>query len=203
MNWYYANGGQRAGPIDTDRFAELAQEGVIHDATMVWHDGMAAWQTYAVYRGAAPPPVPVRYAGFWIRFVARLIDGIILAIATTALRAPLFLALGISGTAILNPMAPGLIGAFVLSLVINTAVGVAYEAFFVSTRGATPGKIALGLKIVRADGRGVSPGLAIGRYFAQILSSLILAIGYIMAAFDAEKRSLHDRLCDTRVIRTS
>ena len=205
MNWYYANGGAQTGPIDAEQFAELARGGAIHDATMVWHDGMAAWQTYAAYRGAAEPHTAVRYAGFWIRFVARVIDGIILGIVTTLLRAPLFLALGIRGSAILNPMVvPGLIGAFLLSLVINTAVGVAYEAYFVSTRGATPGKMALGLKIVRATGdAGIPPSLAIARYFAQILSSIILAIGYIMAAFDPQKRALHDRLCETRVIRIS
>ena len=204
MNWYYANGGQRLGPIDAARFTELAQGGVIHDATMVWHDGMADWQTYAAYRGAAPPQLSVRYAGFWIRFVARVIDAVILAVVTTVLRAPLFLALGLSRAAVLSPMlVPGMIGVFVLSLMINTVVGVAYEAYFVSTRGATPGKMALGLKIVRAGGGGISPALAIGRYFSQLLSGIILGIGYIMAAFDAEKRSLHDRLCETRVIRTN
>jgi uncharacterized RDD family membrane protein YckC len=40
----------------------------------------------------------------------------------------------------------------------------------------------------------------VGRYFAQWISAIILAIGYIMAAFDDQKRALHDRICETRVI---
>jgi uncharacterized RDD family membrane protein YckC len=61
--------------------------------------------------------------------------------------------------------------------------------------------MAMGLKVVRADGSPVSIGLAFGRYFAKMLSGFILLIGYIMAAFDAQKRALHDMICDTRVIR--
>jgi uncharacterized RDD family membrane protein YckC len=60
--------------------------------------------------------------------------------------------------------------------------------------------MALGLKVIRADGGPISAGLALGRYLAQILSALIFGIGYIIAGFDSEKRSLHDRICDTRVI---
>jgi uncharacterized RDD family membrane protein YckC len=62
--------------------------------------------------------------------------------------------------------------------------------------------MALGLKVVRADGTALTTGRIIGRHFAEWLSSLILAIGYIMAAFDDQKRALHDRICDTRVIRS-
>jgi uncharacterized RDD family membrane protein YckC len=59
------------------------------------------------------------------------------------------------------------------------------------------------LKVVTADNDRVSYPRAFGRYFAEILSGLILLIGYIMAAFDDQKRTLHDRICDTRVIRSS
>jgi uncharacterized RDD family membrane protein YckC len=144
-----------------------------------------------------------RYAGFWIRFVARLIDGVILSIVVLILRIP-FLAL--------IPLAPDRVGPAALPLMmglggvmilINLVVGVAYEAYFVSTRGGTPGKLALGLRIIRADGSPVSAGLAAGRYFAQWISGIILLIGYIMAGFDDEKRALHDRICDTRVIHVS
>ena len=60
--------------------------------------------------------------------------------------------------------------------------------------------MALGLKIIRADGGPLSIGLAVGRYLAYILDGFTLLIGFIIAGFDAEKRSLHDRICDTRVI---
>ena len=66
--------------------------------------------------------------------------------------------------------------------------------------GGTPGKMACGLKIIRSDGSALSYGRAIGRYFATMLSSFTLGIGYLMVAFDDEKRALHDRVADTRVI---
>jgi uncharacterized RDD family membrane protein YckC len=61
--------------------------------------------------------------------------------------------------------------------------------------------MALGLKLVRSDGERLSAGRIIGRYFSEWLSAIILCIGYIMVAFDEEKQALHDRICDTRVIR--
>jgi uncharacterized RDD family membrane protein YckC len=96
-------------------------------------------------------------------------------------------------------MAMGMVGvAFVVSLLI----GCAYETFFITRFAATPGKMALGLKVLRPDGSGVTAGRAAGRYFAKQLSAMILLIGYILAAFDAQKRALHDMICDTRVIRS-
>ncbi len=99
---------------------------------------------------------------------------------------------------VLAPML-GMIG--VLSLV-SIVIGCSYESFFVFKYGATPGKMALGLKVVRPNGGPIDLGRAVGRYFAKILSQIILYIGYIMAGFDAEKKALHDMICDTRVIKT-
>ena len=61
--------------------------------------------------------------------------------------------------------------------------------------------MACGLRVIVSDGSKVSYWRAFGRYWAKILSGLILAIGYIMAGFDSEKRALHDHICNTRVIR--
>jgi len=143
----------------------------------------------------------MRYAGFWIRFVARMIDGIILGIAGAIIRIPLIGWIGFGprgiGSAAMLPVMMGMLG---ITTVLSIAVAVAYEAYFVSTRGGTPGKLVLDLKIVRSDGSPVSAGLAAGRYFAQWISAIIFMIGYIMAGFDDQKRALHDRICDTRVI---
>jgi uncharacterized RDD family membrane protein YckC len=143
----------------------------------------------------------VRYAGFWIRFLARLIDGVLLAVVGVIIRLPLALMLGLSprgaGSIAVLPVAIGLIGVMTL---INIGIAVAYEVYFVSTKGATLGKQVLGLKIVRADGGPIPLNLAVGRYFAMWISSITLGIGYIIAGFDPEKRALHDRICETRVI---
>jgi len=80
-------------------------------------------------------------------------------------------------------------------------IGVTYATFFIGKYAATPGKMACKLKVVTSDGGQVSYARAFGRYFAEFLSAIIFFIGYIMAAFDEEKRALHDRICDTRVIK--
>jgi uncharacterized RDD family membrane protein YckC len=145
-----------------------------------------------------------RYAGFWIRFVAIIIDGVILGIINWIIRLPL---VAIIGAGTLGAAGSGsvvgvgaILAAGGLLTLVGLAVGIAYQIYFLTTRGATPGKMALGLKVIRADGGPISAGLALGRYLAQILSALIFGIGYIIAGFDSEKRSLHDRICDTRVI---
>jgi uncharacterized RDD family membrane protein YckC len=60
--------------------------------------------------------------------------------------------------------------------------------------------MAFGLKIVRENGARISTKLAIGRAFAWELSSMLCNLGYFFAAFDSEKRALHDMICKTRVI---
>lgn len=138
------------------------------------------------------------YGGFWIRFVAALIDGIILLVADSIVE---YFVLGSATTSVVTTP-----GAAVTRLggtwLISTVIGCTYETWFVGNLAATPGKMALGLKVVRPDGSPVSYGRAAGRYFAKILSAIILLIGYIMAGFDAQKRALHDMICDTRVIRS-
>ena len=155
--------------------------------------------------GVAPAAV-VSFAGFWIRFVAYMIDAIVLGVAMGILqfavigsfiRFPRFEP-GSRPETLLAPML-GMVG--VLSL-FSIAISCAYEAFFVYKYGATPGKMALSLKVVRPNGGPIDLGRAVGRYFGKMLSGIILYIGYIMAGFDAEKKALHDLICDTRVIRT-
>jgi len=80
-------------------------------------------------------------------------------------------------------------------------VTIAYTTYCVGRWGATPGKMACGLKIVTSEGGRVSYLRAFGRYWAEQLSGMLLYIGYIIAAFDAEKRSLHDHICGTRVVK--
>jgi uncharacterized RDD family membrane protein YckC len=136
------------------------------------------------------------YAGFWIRFVAVLIDGVILFVAGMVVQLP-FARLLQSRRIEEALMALGAV------YLVDMAIGATYEGVFVSRFGATPGKMALDLKVVRPDGGPISLGRAVGRYFAKMVSAMILMIGYIMAGFDSQKRALHDMLCDTRVIRVS
>ena len=149
-------------------------------------------------------PIGVRrYAGFWIRFVARIIDGIILGVVGFIINLPIQMALGLGAARMGDPTAaiPMMLGTIGISLAINIVLNAAYEIYFLSSRSATIGKLALGLKVIRADGGSLSTGQATGRFFAYLLDAYFtLTIGFIIAGFDTEKRALHDRICDTRVI---
>lgn len=139
----------------------------------------------------------MEYAGFWVRFAARFVDGIITGIINMIIGVVAGIALGGASATPEQAMQAQLIGT-----AIGLVVQIIYEVFFIGRFGATPGKMALKLKVVRPDDGNVSYGRALGRWFAMQLSGLILMIGYLMAAFDREEhKSLHDRICDTRVIR--
>jgi uncharacterized RDD family membrane protein YckC len=146
--------------------------------------------------GVANPNAFV-YAGFWRRFVAVFIDGILLWIVFIPVR--LLLGMGLMGNRYdtLNYAYVGMAAYFAISL----AVGIGYYVYFLSQKAATPGKMIMGVKVITATGGPISVGRALGRYFAQYISAITLAIGYIMAAFDDQKRALHDHICNTRVIR--
>ena len=155
--------------------------------------------------GVAAQPV-VEYAGFWIRFVAVIIDGIILGVVSIMVNFALFGSMFNFPTPGSNTppeaVLTGLLGRIGLSWIVNTVLACSYESFFLGKFGATPGKMALSLRVVRPDGSPISYGRAAGRYFGKLLSSMTLLIGYIIAGFDSQKRALHDMICDTRVIRT-
>jgi len=264
MKWYYAEGGKQIGPVEESALDDLVHQGVVRDDTLVWREGMAAWQRHATVRGsnnpnpAAPPPPPAaataladtrycsecgravpasqltsfggvsvctqcqpaysqrvgaatrHYGGFWMRFLAVIIDAIIIRVVSAIITIPLGLGgLGMGLSLGRNPdpaqvMAalPALMSLIGMAFLIQFCLSLAYEVYFLTTKGATPGKMALGLKVIRADGGPISVGLAVGRYFAKILSALTLWIGFIIAGFDREKRSLHDHICGTRVIYT-
>jgi uncharacterized RDD family membrane protein YckC len=147
---------------------------------------------------AGASPNAWHYGGFWIRFCARLIDGVVLGIVQASLAAAIFGTFGAQFNLKLMLSEPeGLRHGFQF---LSYAIGFLYEVLFLHYRGATLGKMALGLEVVRSNGEPLGWGIAIARYFMNIVSALILLIGYIMAGFDSEKRALHDRVCDTRVI---
>jgi uncharacterized RDD family membrane protein YckC len=142
----------------------------------------------------AAMPLGMQYGGFWIRFAAKFLDNIITNIVTF----PLGFVLGLTW----RPQSEeGMIALQIVAMALGIVVTMAYTVFFVGRFGATPGKMACKLKVVMPDGSPVSYGRAFGRYFAEILSVLTCLIGYIIAAFDDEKRALHDRICNTRVVK--
>lgn len=151
--------------------------------------------------GVGIVPGPFGYGGFWTRFCARFVDGIIGWVMGFC--AGLLIRAMFGASAV--PQAGNMTGFWLMMVtqqVVGFGIGISYEVFFLRKFDATPGKMALGLKVLRTDGTKLTVGRIIGRYFANVVSALTLSIGYIIAAFDDEKRALHDRMCDTRVIKT-
>ena len=129
---------------------------------------------------------PTNYAGFWIRFGAAFIDGLIT---------------GAAGVIILFATGGSFENQNPLNNLINIIIGWLYAAAMESSdRQATLGKIAVGIKVTDMNGERISFGKATGRHFAKIISAIILLIGYIMAAFDAKKQALHDKMAGTLVL---
>jgi uncharacterized RDD family membrane protein YckC len=124
------------------------------------------------------------YAGFWVRFFAFLIDGVILLI-------PFAICFGIAGQSNTS-----------LGFFLSWIVGFAYFAYLESsTRRATFGKQAMGVIVTKMDGSQLTFQEASIRYIAKLLSAVILYIGFIMIGFTEKKQGLHDMIAHTIVIR--
>jgi uncharacterized RDD family membrane protein YckC len=146
-------------------------------------------------------------AGFWRRLAAFLIDIFALAVICSVILlafAPYrwfgFGGLWGSSDVFSEPLwraLPYLIAGNVLSLLVNIAYFVAFWIW----RGQTPGKMLLGIKLVRQDGSKVTIGVALLRYLGYIVSAAVLFIGFIWIALDSRKQGFHDKMAETYVVR--
>ncbi len=146
--------------------------------------------------GSAVHGGEVVYAGFWKRVAAYIIDYIILLVISMVIG-------GLFGVITYAAGESSLAGkaSQIVSFLVTLVVTVGYYAWFhASTGGATPGKMAIGIKVVRTTGEQISIARAIGRYFASVISAVLLCIGFIMAAFTERKQGLHDMISDTVVV---
>lgn len=146
----------------------------------------------------------VRYAGFWKRFLAYIIDQMIMGVLGFIIVVPFLAMMGIGlWNEDFDPsvgLILWLIGAY-LTMILTVIIGEwLYYALMESMNGATLGKMALGIKVTDLNGNRVSFGRATGRYFGKIISGLTLTVGYIMAAFTQRKQALHDLVAGCLVI---
>lgn len=150
---------------------------------------------------------PLGYAGFWLRFVAWIIDFIVLWIVSTFITLPLVAASGLRNM-ILNhpPQSPeeliAFFGMFSKFIILGIVIKWLYYALLESSAWqATIGKKTLGLEVTDMAGRRISFARATGRFFGKVISGIILFIGYIMAGFTAQKQALHDMMAGCLVMR--
>jgi len=141
------------------------------------------------------------YAGFWIRFGAYLIDAILLGIIGAIIGGIFGAGLGAAASASADP-GDFMGGGSILLNLVSLIIGIGYFAGMESSSWqATLGKKALGLVVTNSEGGRISLLNGVGRYFAKILSALILLIGFIMVAFTDKKQGLHDMLAGTLVLK--
>ncbi|HTF24364.1 MAG TPA: RDD family protein [Candidatus Limnocylindria bacterium] len=169
--------------------------------------GVAAVPAYAGY--AAVPRV--EYAGFWVRFLAFLIDNAVMGIGFVLILIPLIFLTGLGG--FIGEIHPNedmndvgifmLFGLLFLAATVSLLLTWLYHALMESSEWqATLGKKVLGLVVTDMAGRRVSFGRATGRHFAKIITNMVPAfIGYIMAGFTERKQALHDMIAGCLVLR--
>ena len=120
-------------------------------------------------------------AGFVERFLAFLIDALILAIPN----------------AILTAVVGGTVG-----YLLSTLLGAAYAIYFWTKSGQTPGKNVMKLKVVKADGGAIlAPGEAVLRYVGMIISSIPFGLGFLWIIWDPRHEGWHDKIAGTKVIK--
>jgi uncharacterized RDD family membrane protein YckC len=180
----------------------------------------AAVTATAATASALPPPVagtalvsgPLPYAGFWLRFVAAFVDGLILGIPFWLIVIVLISVFGGFGMLLhRGPVdsraAAAVLGPLFLLFFFGMLAFVVLEWLYFagmesSARQATFGKSVMSLRVTNYEGQRISFGHATGRFFSKIVSGLIpFAIGYIMAGFTEKKQALHDLIAGTLVLK--
>lgn len=219
MEWYYAEDRTRKGPFTEAEFRRRVDEGIVGPDTLVWNESLPQWTSFrdiepvedtdepsespALSVAPAAVAAGIEYADFAQRASAKIMDYFVVQflffVVMQALGVPVYdtpLPENPTFQDILRPATPE-------ALFSILAIGAIYEILFLSLYSATPGKMAFRIKVIFADGRAMSPWLAAQRYLCELVSQVTLYLGYLMALFDKERATLHDRMCGSRVVKSS
>ncbi len=147
--------------------------------------------------GTSYPDIPeaVEYASFWRRWGSHIIDSFIMNVILFAVSFLIGFGTGMFGLAETNPVS-------IIGAVVAFVAPVAYCIVFWTRTGATPGKAALGVRVVSAGGGPLTGGQSFVRYIGYLVSTLVFCLGFLAMLWDDENRCWHDRMAGTRVIRT-
>jgi uncharacterized RDD family membrane protein YckC len=133
-------------------------------------------------------PTGTQYGGFWVRFLAFLVDSAIVFVLSAGLLIGASMALGP------NDLTLAVIAVWVLGFLY-------WPILHASRLRATFGKALLGLHVTRFDARRISILRALWREIAKIFSGAVFMLGYVIAAFMPRKQALHDLMAATYVVR--
>ena len=171
--------------------------------------GVASNAALPSYAGYVAVP-RAEYAGFWPRFLAYILDNVVIGIAAMMILIPLIFLTGLGS--FLSKIHPDedindvgafmLIGIVFLLATISLVVTWLYHAWMESSEWqATLGKRVLGLLVTDLAGQRISFGRATARHFSKIITNMVpLAIGYLMAGFTEKKQALHDMIAGCLVL---
>ena len=242
MKWFYidtsiTDGDRRQGPYSIDEIRDFVNEGKIKDETLVWHSGETNWKAWKDFPEASEPPEPTeeellkqtietllqgrmqrkRFAGFFVRANAFIIDNLILSVVGA-----IFLyIMSLAGMLDLNAVSeivnqyidnpgstdlvskaldlPGMSTFFTIWSVVQAIYFIVFHAVW----GATPGKKLMRIHVEMANGEKLSWAFSIFRFVASIVTQATLifyGLGYLIVLIDPQKRALHDFVAQTRVV---
>jgi uncharacterized RDD family membrane protein YckC len=156
----------------------------------------AGWSPPPTTSATGPAP-GLRYGGFWVRFLAILLDGIVIGVITSALAV---FALG--GPMFVTTSSAGAITVNYTANAFGALIGLIYFVGFWGWRGQTPGMIPFDMRIVMAsDGTKPDWVRMLLRYVGLLIGIAVFFIGVIWAGFDRRKQGWHDKIAGTVVVR--
>ena len=241
MIWYYidesvTDGERRKGPYNIDEIRAFVKEGVIKDETLVWHSGMEAWVPWKDTEESKDVPLSEeeqikaaleaiiaehskgkRYAGFFIRTVAYLIDnfilsaiGILIVMLMSGMQLIDMNALSDAmNVYISDPTSEEALSKIFdvpgthLFLTIWGIIQAVYFICFTALKAATPGKMLLKIHIETAGGEPMTWMVSALRFVASLITQCTLmfyGLGYLIVMIDPKRRALHDHIARTSVV---
>ncbi|TCV92431.1 putative RDD family membrane protein YckC [Luteibacter rhizovicinus] len=220
--------GERLGPYTEDEVRAWLRDRTYRPDELGWYEGMTEWRPLGeLFPDARPEPGPATappspppflgitdvaeplYAGFWLRFAAWVIDYLILLVPFTVIALSMGLAgaashfMDVVGSDRVNAMSGYVAALRPISLATTIAGFIYYAAFECSKWQATPGKLAVGLRVTDMQGERLSFGRSIGRNAVRLVNVviwLIPMICYLVAAWTERKQGVHDMLAGTLVL---
>jgi uncharacterized RDD family membrane protein YckC len=201
--------GAEYGPVGLEELKRWVLDGRVGVATQVWRSDVSRWAPASGYSElerelgqvsdllAESAHGQARPVGFWARLGAYLIDIMVLQGTFIA----------IWGTPPATPVTPGgfpdfeaMVRELTPRLSYQMLIIISYNVLMNGWFGATLGKFAIGARIVNLDGSAIGFGKALLRWLAMIATNITLGIGFLIVAFRADKRALHDLIARTRVV---
>jgi len=220
MDWYYIDsskpeGKRRNGPWSLRQMLGFAEQGAFAPETLVWRDGFEGWKPWAtiepdvkgefqvetikqvIEEKILPNLVVSRanYAGFWVRLCALAIDWVVIQLIFVLLT-PIHSFFGVFSS--ITPQTVVTLSELMPTMLFIFSIIFFYNSVMVKNYSGTLGKIALGLVVIRYDGKPMTWNCAFSRSF---LSIFFFGVSHLLAAFDLEKRALHDVVANTRVLK--